>query len=1226
MLKTILFLGCLAVRLSAADESRLRVALLDFVSDAHSYRSWSTAKDFPTLLQATLPEMPGIEWVERREMSLVAAERDILWLSSPEVSQRARLASADWAVLGGFNSGADQRRTLTLKLIDLARAELLGQFQLAFTNAAPGELKLPADLANRAAGRLAPLLETARKTALAGSNEVRFILRGFPVFPPVQAMPPDMANRFRRDPGTDPWEAIRQGMSEALPTQGPFRSVNLQAGAASIDEAELSLMGMAESARGDSSSPADFFVTLRRLQPFSLTNREPGPMEFRIAHVSGTATVITGAPPFQAVVEWMADRVRSGDVRNPEAALGVRRALAAEMFQAVSGQVRNFEGYTREQSGDVWARAFSGRLDASRWRALVSQLDTICFFDPALAAAHESFVRVRWSRGLVDDAVSPFLFRHRRSDAWGRHLERFGATDHLGPAPTRVFGEKSVLGEALESGIDALGYYSKESENAPTDADSTVIGAFRAHQARALIRRLVYATNTDGSVKERRLVGRALQAIGSETYLPEKERLAVYLEWLPRLASEPGEYAWYPFDEAYGWMLRGLFKSAGKSGEAEDWIRKIQEGGAAELARRPPPPKAKPQPLPLPRTTALDPVLLLDSAPVSSGITRVATPPIRSVRFPQDTAWDELIDFLVTENDLWLVTRGRVAAPETSGPAEERSAFLQGETETRNLLWRASKETLLATNWTLGLEARDPLRLTEREGKIWMGLAADFSPRRLAARQREGAGRDRISDPRTKGMILDPASQDVFPVTNVNAGEVCGFAANGNRFFAIGNSLHELDTATGNWRPLTRGANLVGWQPWNRAVVSSGETAIAFFGDGPISLIGTGSLTAIAYAPGRTELPPVGDGRGGFWMAHGSDLDWFEPATGSMKRDALRPALTVGNAERGLQIAGDAPRSRYLHGGGFRERMAQRRKPAPAYGRRNAPVTALAMDGDFLWVATGLRHEPQWTRPAEISVLHTPSRRWVASVAIAGLIERIVIRGDAVWFAGPVTGGAGRPVSLWAWPKSALTDLPESQWVPMEADEEQVSYASPKERAIQALWRGQGQPIVDHFRDFLPEELGPTDLLLLALAHDEHALGKPEEQRRYEDELLRVFPDSAAACAIEWERQEAPLRKLVETRPLAPGGSPEEALSLIFERFDRDRDGELAAQELDLMNDLEPGWLRSRPAPFSDGRNLHSPGETLIMFHRKHPGTGLNAQELKPLLKAAQRPPTTPRP
>ena len=105
---------------------------MDFSTDDNSYRSALAAVDFSALLQVRLKDVDGLEWVERSQLRVAEKELNLAgggFASSATALQVGKMVKADWLVTGRFTITA-QGRGLRLEVIDLEHADVLAEATL----------------------------------------------------------------------------------------------------------------------------------------------------------------------------------------------------------------------------------------------------------------------------------------------------------------------------------------------------------------------------------------------------------------------------------------------------------------------------------------------------------------------------------------------------------------------------------------------------------------------------------------------------------------------------------------------------------------------------------------------------------------------------------------------------------------------------------------------------------------------------------------------------------------------------------------------------------------------------------------------------------------------------------------------------------------------------------------------------------------------------------------
>ena len=182
-------------------------------------------------------------------------------------------------------------------------------------------------------------------------------------------------------------------------------------------------------------------------------------------------------------------------------------------------------------------------------------------------------------------------------------------------------------------------------------------------------------------------------------------------------------------------------------------------------------------------------------------------------------------------------------------------------------------------------------------------------------------------------------------------------------------------------------------------------------------------------------------------------------------------------------------------------------------------VSALASDGDFLWVATSTANYVYG--PAEVLVLHKPTNRWVGRF-VADATACFAVDDKYLWLGNNLSYGNGAKC-LQRLEKRQLYDIPESQWTSDKLSEEEASaaYGSLNDRE-RGLWHFDGGEYAEA-ANFLGkiEPVTAETLFLLGLCHDSSGLNEPEKARAFFQRILDEHPREPLAMEAETQLQRA---------------------------------------------------------------------------------------------------------
>ena len=200
-------------------------------------------------------------------------------------------------------------------------------------------------------------------------------------------------------------------------------------------------------------------------------------------------------------------------------------------------------------------------------------------------------------------------------------------------------------------------------------------------------------------------------------------------------------------------------------------------------------------------------------------------------------------------------------------------------------------------------------------------------------------------------------------------------------------------------------------------------------------------------------------------------------------------------------------------------------------------VTALASDGDYLWLATSTRENRFGNREKSslegffIFLLHKPTNKWVGYFPVSADVTAMAASQGRLWVGmngQPVQGWSGWGVSDPEYKKSIkfnagtpdplieidtrpLYAIPEKNWVadaiPDSEIKAKIAQCSVRDQIRYAFVRGEYEQVVRLLP--VPENLSCLDLeelLLLAWSHDAKGQNRPEIAEQCLREILRRKP------------------------------------------------------------------------------------------------------------------------
>lgn len=1078
-----------------------RVALGEFTTDENQWENIRAAGDFAPALQAELANEPSVAWVERAQLGLAQKEIELstaLGRSDlPNAVRRARWSKADWLVTGHFTT-KDGARELLVEVIDLAHADVLAERRIKL----PGTTGKPL---RAALAQLSPLAAGLREVLSAAEQRERAVA-GLPIV--AVLFFPD-SEVFQRE--------FSATLADEKLTGGAVRTLRFPRAGEALGEAELVLGGFAEDEEGTWRPIADVYAwgsLVRResgsIDGVTITDANTPEVTLTVwdGRLSPMRFVEESAPvarrEFEAGVAAQARRLamslaESARAQRPGAAdeaqrERVSRALLQSAEQLEESKVHQ-EGWLGSPEG---RRHFFNRTQT---------LEAACFFDPKNLAAHEQFVRLRWDRALQDSVRNRFRFLLGRSEAWGRFVERFGFPE---PGPTmqqqisalrraqpvdqeqiRALMKKSrpvgrpIAYEFLHSTFETLEYATygnrdREELGYPSGMPEPEAAQWAHEIAVEIGRRTVAVAGrkdvdaTDGLIT-------AFDNRGTDAfYLRDpRQRIGFFEKVWPQLRPE----LQYRLAKGSGrGAIIATFEELGKYGEAEKLLDAVQ---------LPPPttpvPGAAPQPQPPPRPADFPGSLAARRAdeaasrlfrmPALAALPTELKPAIKEFDAPQKAALFRVRDLARLAGRVWLIGEG-LEQTEIEGTNRALTSTLQ---PTRSEATRLFTFDPASGRLDRVASVRQfmPVSMLAHEGRLWLAL-----------------GKDGVA-------TLDPATgalQRFGTDDGLDVASAYRFAVADGRVFVTANMKDAF----------VRDRETKRWSAWNTQF--PGYRGVRYSGD-VRRLCGFGSwlllyqrATAICdvrspvwtrceakLADGATDTFPhvncaTADARG-FWLGGPSGLHFFDPQTGATL-NRLRPLNPEGYGHPpSTAEAVTAFLKRRTDLRERRERQPGAPHPLQPVSRIPGGVSALASDGDFLWVASGT------ASGGCVMLLHKPTGRWIGQFR-ASYVTSLLTDDAHLWLGCSLGYGAGAKCLLRV-EKRALYSIPEDRWMADTVPEAEARGVFERLGVReQALWHFTGGDYAASAG--LLEKIAPQTaetLFLQGLCHDEAGLNQPEKAR-----------------------------------------------------------------------------------------------------------------------------------
>ena len=1044
--------------------------LSEFTSDDNFYRSAVMGGNVSALLQVQLANEPGVEWVARDQLK--AAERELklglAGMTSPAAMLRVgKWLKAELLVRGRFSSTNDER-SLRIEVIDLQHADVLTRGVMTIHASTAGPLKiLPVDIAAIQERVRAAMVE-ARRRAESVSAQASIA----PLF-------------FSNTSGSHRLDFlegdVQSALVEAAAARGGIRILQFPRAQAAAGEAELVVAGLVEQDPIAWQKVADVYIWGR------YEEAKADGVAFEQTPVTFTWNLWDGGDEVQTTTETVKvselpqlktrianrvlDRVQSFTRRSPSET--ARRRVARQMFSRsseIEAMFRNAAPLHITPQGQ------------QLWQYQVNLLATAHFFTPESYLIHRTWLQDRWYRVInywefraLPDL--PDLFWQRREQI-GSYLEfakkyglitprEFEADLQKNPRPPYLRPWVVDQGLTIDWGI-ALGKVGaalsgeETMSGFPTDAPQEVRDSWQtqlredfADQLFAMSETAVHATPP---ISLTRIVSSA-QLLQHASTLRDKQSRAKFVQdlWPAYLESYDSptarhEYSAEEFDvyftKALFVNLRRIFTDAGRPAEAETLIAQFKQKVTVVGN-----PSAKVEAI----MTNARQLVALDLLPPR------LKPDVKYVLFHGVSTVHGVVALTAMDGALWISTRG---GPMTvDDPAWEYLVRPQSDPA----VWRLSSgdgaPELLSPK--LGPHSK-VTSFCPQNGKLWATLEQDgvfcITPGTMQVVRygdKEGVlSREMFASAFAGGRLYFGGGEpnhgrlNVVELPGVSWKRQDTGGENGPPIVVLQRCGHSLlvndrilDTASGRWRSISD-AILRGY-PYR--------------------------ATTLMQIPDFTVLAATA-GSDGLWLGTTRGLSSFNVDTGAAHNWFPLPGGYLVDAGSG-DLTATAPTSR-LPGA----------------------VTALADDGEFLWVGATTRfdpslsgngHEGRWIngyyvltlQPGidsgssvqmggwqnmycrnernYVLLLHKPTGKWVGYFPVTGRVTSLITSGEKLWIGLENTGfltlgdhsyddkETFAPSPLLEVQKASLLAVPQDKWVSDKVDPAEVTMKS--QQAVQAL-------------------------------------------------------------------------------------------------------------------------------------------------------------------------------
>lgn len=1110
-----------------------RVAIGDFSSDENVWETITALRDFASALQTELANEPNLIWLERSQLGLTQREIELSMALGrsdlPNAVRRARWSKADWLVTGHFTK-KETARELLVEVIDLAHADILAQRRI----------QLPIAAADSLRAVLAHLPDAANglRAVLRAADQRERAVDGLPIVAVLFFPDSDV---FQRE--------FEAALADPEITGGALRLLRLPRANEALGEAELVLGGFAEDPKETWRSIADVYAW------GALVKRATGSVDGKLVTDAHTPEI--------TLTVWDGQRSPSSFVEEGEpvarrafdagVALQARRLAARVGEVAHEGRTGKLDDMQREhvsravlQSAEQLEEtqqhrgSYPGAAEGRRqFFNLTQTLDAACFFDPAHRAAHEKFIRVRWDRSLKDAMRNHFQFRMGRSEAWGRFVERFGlppkatnervsdviykqmvALMESSPLDREKFGRLSldriealnrensenrdvpVATGFLESASEVLEYVTlgnREDYGYPKGVPKADAAQWANDLAMEVGRRTVAVA---GRKDADYLRGLSI-ALGSEGrgffHLRDAQKRVEILEkvW-PHVSmeSKAGILSSAGTDRTLGSSIKWTFEELGRRGEEEKLFAGVALPTEALAG------DSRPQKLPaMPRGS---PAAFSEQRRLSERTSRLfrmpsitapppeVKPPIEEFDLGAKAMVFKVHDLALLGGRLWLVGEGPEATEVEGANRALSSALLPTYPEASRLFtFDAASGRLERIPATRHLS---PVSLLAHEDRLWLAL------------RRDGV------------VTLDPGSGALQHLGAENGLDVVSayrFTLAGGRVFVTTNSgVFSWDGETEQWNgwdtefPKSR---VNGFEPESHRLCGLGPWLLLYKGDVGVCDVRSPLWTLIDADTRKSykEISCVTADARGFWLGGSAGLHFLDPQAGETE-DRLRPIETMKFyhspstaevVEAWLKLRAEFQEQR--------DRQAGGPHPLQPTSRIAGRVSALASDGDFLWVATTI--DGSSSGGSYVMLLHKPSLRWVGQFRTRD-VGCLAIDDKYVWLGCRVRyGNPGK--CLVRLEKQVLYGLPENEWVSDAISEVEVRGAFDRlDFRGRALWHftgGDYEAAAEVLAQIEPQT--SETLFLQGLCFDLNGLKQDEKSQTFFARIITTYPTDPLA-------------------------------------------------------------------------------------------------------------------
>jgi len=1055
---------------------------MDFFTDDNSWRSAQKAAEFSSLLQIQMADEPGVEWIERAQLDKARQELELSamdGMNGGAALRQGKWLKADWMITGQFSLDDRNHRTLFLEITDLQHADVLASKTITFSDVATPQFQAGTSQVGAVAGALHQLLADAcaRQQQTAGKILV--------------------APLFLAEVGRNPFfkggGVLEQGFDDALEravtTNGRVRLIHFPKAYRSTEESEMVLDGLVEADRNVWQQTADLYVW----GTYTVTNKlVPGqPRESRVninlclwdgSSLQPTvakeeiACPFAGEAPPDRVAAALNRLARQVVVHAHKSAAqtdtaSMRKEIAGSLVQTYD-QMTNPTGHHHEELGFE---------DPGKFLQAAHMLETAFFFDPDNAEARVLYLSCRWDFRISfkENVQNQFWSKWRRSQAWGKYVNRFGlkSVEVDLPFPYQQRGGlPAAYVDSLEEALkmfpqwDSTNEMELENKWQQEGVHTWLVEAELHGFPNDIPHELAMQWKQEAEaelVRRKKEVAGFSPSSASEPYHPQT--VSSRLPGSVPNQRLPGFTGHSPLPFTNHTAGQRPIQTSRQMVPAPSWTKDTHIQNISSLFRLSPP----------------------NALPVE------VKPSVKEIRFPEQFEVQS-VDQMGFLGDKLLILA-----------MDKRSAF-SSDSNPDVSAERLEKHRRL---WVLRPDEENP---TLYEADLFPQSINTFL---LNGNQLWVAGKNTGYLDLKTHQFREFGLPDGF---DMQTSDALGFA--GGHVFAANDrfKVSMWDAAQDRWSRLALPpANLSGGTDSPFLLVGGKQWLACVAGAILIHDFNHDTWTNLAGANGIGKI--LADDSG-FWFGGRDGLHFYDPASQSLKHWTA-PATFEGifNSVMGFSPMGNAEMSQgnrkmldeqiqglisRLYFDRVKNRATNSGKntvtdPLHLDWRVPGEVTALANDGDFLWIGVG-NYSGNY-----LLLLHKPSRSLIAGcpIMVRGRISSLAVSGTSVW-----VGTAYGDQKLLQIPKSDFLSVPQNRWTSLAISSEErvrlISGMSVRDQAMYAFYAGDDARVAALLGNLDPAEASLEELFLLAFSYDASGLDKPELARAWFERIISNHPDS----------------------------------------------------------------------------------------------------------------------